>query len=667
MRSSSAWRDPLDAASPQAVAGASARRGNRRRLLVFGAVFVVLVAAGQLWNWSRPAQYKASTRLQVQLPASAAAASNALAAETGLGVQVQSIVSTPMLQQLARRLAAAGQPVAGGEGDAVGTLRRLISAQRVADTEVLELRAAGTERALLAPALNELVATYRDQLLADFERDSTQQLAGLRGELARIEKNAAERRAQLERFRGRSGLVSTEREDAEAVARSRGLSTALNNALEKQAAADAKLSALKQAAAGGPAVRSKDDPTLSALETRASQLREEVREMERSFTPDFMAMDPRAKALRTRLAEMERQIATQRSAGQAAVLAGAQEDAAAAQAAVERLRVQLAQQGAGMKTFQAGFTQARLLEDDLAQVEKARREQLERLARLEAAERNRAPRIRVLEAAAEPSEPYAPAYWRDGALVVGAAFALGLVAMAFVELFNRPPPAVAPAPSTTVVLPHWNAAPGLAAAPAAALPGAAVPVERLAGPSAPPPRELEQAEAAALLAAAQGPTRIACAAALLGLGADELLALQAGDLDRAARRLQVGGSAPRRVPVPDWLADEVTRAAAAGDGPLLRDAAGRPLDASQLRVDVTCAAVDAGLPHPADVTPALLRHTCIAWLVGQGLRFAELPALVGPVDLDTVTALAGRVSPTVRRGAAEIEPMMPALRLAPPA
>ncbi|NRF69315.1 hypothetical protein HLB44_20155 [Aquincola sp. S2] len=657
------------------MAQARAQRGNRRRMLVFGVVFACGLLIGQAWNLMRPAQYQTFTRVQVLLAAMMAASAAASSTnESGLGVQVQAIASAPLLQQLVRRLAAAGHALPAAEDDPVAALRRMIVARRVGDTEVIELRASGTTPAILAPALNELVALYRDHLLSGFDHESKRQLAGLRSELARLEKSAGERRVQLEHFRGRSGIVSTEREDAEAVARSRGLSTALNNALEKQAATEARLTALKQAAAGGATVRAKDDPTLAAQESRASQLREEVREMERSFTPEFMAMDPRARALRARLAEMERQITQQRAASQAAMLAAAQEDAAGAQAAVERLRDQLQQQRTGLRSFSTGFAQSKLLEDDLAQIERARREVLERLARLEAAERSRAPRLNVLEAAATPTQPFAPQYLRDGALAVAAAFVAGLLAMGFIELFNRPPATAAAPATTTLVLPTWPAPGPAGGAPPTLLVHGAPPTLPAGAPEPQPPalprpmpRELQQDEAAALLAAAQGGTRLACAAGLLGLTADETVALRCSDLDRDRGALAVGGTSARRVLLPPWLADELAAGAGPADQPLLRDAAGQALDAEQLRVSVTCAAVDAGLVQPADVTPAVLRHTCIAWLIGQGLRFAELSALVGRVDIDTVSGLAGRVSQALRRRADEIEPLMPALRLAPPA
>jgi polysaccharide biosynthesis transport protein len=46
------------------------------------------------------------------------------------------------------------------------------------------------------------------------------------------------------------------------------------------------------AAAGKAAVRSRDDPTLANFEQRASQIREELRDLERGFTPDSLFYQP---------------------------------------------------------------------------------------------------------------------------------------------------------------------------------------------------------------------------------------------------------------------------------------------------------------------------------------------------------------------------------------
>ena len=668
----------------------AARRGNRRRLAVFGGVFAVCLVAGQAWNFLRADVYRASSRLKIVLPdaggASAAVGSGAGvagAAATAQATQLQTLTGRPLLAKLAAAMAATGQGLPTTVGDPAAHLQSMLQVLPVAGTDVLQVEATGPMPAQLAALLNSLPQVAMDEMAAYQAQAADTQVEGARTELQRLERLAGDRRAQLERFRSTAG-IQADRDENEAVARNKGLNAALNTAIEREAAAEARLRTLSE---GGTSARSgqgaRDDATLTGMEGRASQAREELRDMERLYTPDFMAMDPRARALRARLAELERQIADQRVAGQQLALTTAQQDLDTARATVERLRSALA---AGRPTLASAAVQigeAKTLEDDLAQVEKARRELLERVVRLEANPQRRVPTVTVMEAATVPTVPFLPDRWHDGLLVLAGSLGLALLAMGLVEVFNRPAASTMLPGTTTVVMPAaWGqtgpAGPAYAALPAGVGPGSDAPsaagLPALALPA--PPQVLRQEEAAALLSAAQGPTRWLVAGALMGLDTAELLALRATDIDSAAGRLTVRGAWARQLPVPGWLAASLPLAghavhtgdAAAADAaaaPLLRDASNQPLTEDDLRSMLACAALDAGLPQGADLQPGVLRNTCIDWLVGQGLRFSDLAALVGRLDPGQIAAFAGRAAEGPRRGVADVDPLMPAVRMPP--
>ena len=61
------------------------------------------------------------------------------------------------------------------------------------------------------------------------------------------------------------------------------------------------------------------------------------------------------------------------------------------------------------------------------------------------------------------------------------------------------------------------------------------------------------------------------------------------------------------------------------------------------------------------LTPGALRHTCIAHLVRQGLRFSDLDRVAGPLPADALAAYAELSPPGVRRSLAELQRFMPAL------
>lgn len=672
----------LEAATAQAGAAmGQARRGNRRRLAVFGGVALLAFAVGQAWNYARPDRYRASTLLQLSVPD---AGRPGQAASAAMVDTLPLITSRPVLQQVARAVAEAGVGLPASADEAASLLQQLLSARNENGGDVVRVEAVGETPALLAAALNALPEVLRHELTGRQQQAADGQLAAAKAELARLDAAAGQSRARLDSFRRDAG-VQSERDESEAVSRSRGLNTALNTAAEKEAAAEARLRALEDsAAAGRGVVQSRDNPTLAAIEARVSQTREELRDMERVYTPDFMAMDPRARALRARLAELERQAQQQRGESQQAALQAARDELATARANVARLKQDLAAGRPALQGVSTRFAQAKVLEDDLAQVDKTRRELLERVTRLEADQRRRVPTVTVLEPAVTPGAPFAPQHGTDTWRVLGGSLLLALVTMALVEVFNRPPPAPA-APTgghTTVVIPPlWGQPPGQPAQAALgvpqglgtmALPGTvpvATPVDA-AALAAPPRQPLSQPEVAAVLAAARGPVRHAAALALMGLSLAEMQALAASDVDLQAATLRVGGAHARVLPLPDWLgpsllAGGVPRADGAV-APLLADAAGQPLAEADLKAQLACAAVDAGLPGGASFDLGRLRDTCIDWLVGQGLRLSELSAWVGRIEVAEVAALAARAAERPRVDAQQVERLMPALTLPPP-
>ena len=655
--------------TPDLDGATATRRSNRRRLRVFLLVFLLVLVPGLVWNFMRPAEYMASARVQINPGRVAAPASGGEAArsEAELLTQAQKLTSRPLLEKVAGKLAGQGLELSGG--DAAVQLQRMIRVVPIAGTEVVEVQAVGARPQQLATALNVLLEAYRDEMKATFGSESGESLDKARNEVERLTKAVQERRARLEAFRSENGVLSPERDENEAVAQVKGLATALNAANEKAAQAEARLLALRETVANGRgASAAKDDPTLAAMENRAAMTREELREMDRVYTPEYMNLDPRARALKTRLIELERQIDVQRVASQQAAVAAAEQERASARATVERLQAQINAQKAGIQSFSSRFTQVKSQEDDLAQIEKASRDAMERYALLEASDRSRQPGLKLLESASVPRRPFRPDYLADAAIVLGLAFGLGLLAMWFVELFHRQPPAKAPAATTTVIVPPQWGLPQQGQG-GGVLPGAEPPVLSASAPAAlgvlpaqaPIPRELSQSEASALLAAA-GEARFMAALLLMGLTADEVTALRQQDLDAAAGALHIGGHARRTLAVPGAVLASAPAASADPAAPLLKDASGAALSTADIESMVACAALDAGLSAAATVTADALRHTCIAWLVRQGLRFSDLAGMVGRPSAEALAFYAELAPDGPKRGAAEVEWPMPALR-----
>ena len=654
---------------PNAWRGSDVHRANRRRLAVFLGVFVLVAVVGLLWCFLRPAEYRATSRLQVTpavavLPAESPASAGGEFNRPFL-TEVQSLTSRPLIEQVAARLRSAGHDLSHLGVDPVLALQATLTATPVTGTNVIEMAAVGPRPELPAALLIGISEAYREQAARNYKDTTSEATARAAEETTRLEATVAAKRRELEAFRVRHGIVSPEREENSVLAEMQGLAANTKDAHKRVAEAEGKLNALRAAAAEGKSVlRARDDPTLANLEQRASQARESLRALQRQFTPEYLALDPQARNLRTSLAELEDQIKLQREAGARNALAEAEAELASARAAEARLQGQIAEGRQKVGQFAARFGQYRSINDELKELEKTYQAALQRKALLEATERGRMPAIQVLEQAALPTDPWRPLYWRDAALVLGGSLLFALAAMWLVELFNRSEPQ----PSVVVTQPVFagtlghspQQAIGLAHARPEALTVGETPLLTQARAL---PRELTSDECSALLRAADRDTRRALALLLSGLSPQEAIALRWQDVDPATATLRiVDGTGARTVQLGAAAVRLFERRAGDDDLPVLPgSSSGGGATLESLTAQMLCAAHDAGLERVQDVDPAAVRHSYIAFLVRQGARFADLTRWVGPLDADLLSAYSALAPAGVRLDGASIQRDFPAL------
>jgi len=653
--------------------GAETRRANRRRLRVFLAVFLVTAAVGLTWDFMRPAEYRATARLQITppsmtLPSSVTTGTVRVETTPADGKQaflteVQTLSSRPIIERVAEQLRNAGHDLGKLGLDPVLGLQSVLTVNAVEGTQVVELAAVGAEPELPAALLVGISEVYREHVARAYQENATEAAASTDEEVARLQEAVAAKRRAVEEFRVRHSIVSPEREENSILAEMQGLAAAQKDANKRLTEAEGKVEALRAAAAQGKGVvRAKDNPTLAALEARASQIREELREMGRRYTPEYLDMDPQSRALRVRLAELEEQIKAQRAVGQSSALDEAEQELAAARESTRRLQQQIAAGKQQVGAFAARFSQYKSLQEELGQLEKAYQEALQRQVRLGATQRSRAPALQVLEQAVIPKEPWRPHYWRDAAIVLAGALALALGAMWLVELFNRP----APRPSVLVTQPVLAGT---------LLPGQSAPElirsaantqlamddhRRLAAPLA-LPRELTVDEAAALLRGADAEARCGTALLLSGLSTEEALALCWADVDSGGGMVRVGGAQPRQVPLAPGVLPLLGERPADGEARLLRGAEGSPLTAEALTAKLLVAAHDAGIEQAHEASPLALRHTFLAFLVRQGARFADITRVVGALDAEALSSYSQLAPPGARLEASAVQWTFPAL------
>jgi integrase len=169
-----------------------------------------------------------------------------------------------------------------------------------------------------------------------------------------------------------------------------------------------------------------------------------------------------------------------------------------------------------------------------------------------------------------------------------------------------------------------------------------------------------------LLAAASPEHLLVLVCLLCGIGPEEIGALRVEHLHtdaEGAHSLHIPGESPRVLPLVEPLAGLGAAVDPAAQAlPLIPAANGQPLKTDDIAAAVTSSAFDAGLDQPQSITPESLRHTYVAFLVRQGLKFGEMNRVVGKLSPDMLNALAPLAPHGERRPISDIERMMPAVR-----
>ena len=644
------------------------RQANRRRLFVFLGTLAATLVIGLGFTWLRPAEYRASARIEI-IPgtesttvtsASPAGPVEVPAAESPrpFFTEVQVLTSRPVLQAAIARVERDGERVFDGSADPVAAVQSHLQAIAVPNTNVVELVATGPRAVGLAPLLTAIIDIYRERLADAFRDSSAESTARAKEEVDKLNADLASKRRELDAFRLRHNIVSLERDENVILAQTRSLSASLGNANENVAKAEGKLRALESPTSGS-AVKAKDDPTLANLEQRASQLREQLNDFDRDFTPDYLAKDPRVVGLRSRLTELERQIMAQREIGRKNALADARDELASAQGTAARIQNQIASGQKELQQFTTRFNEYKSQQEQLNAIETAYQDASRRLAKHEATLRARTPTLNVLEVPATPREPWRPNYWRDTAVALAASLLLALLVMWLVELFNR----TEPPPSVVVLQGQVGGLAGDVAATPLGWQGArtdalGAPAPALLAAQPDLPRELGVDEVTALVNASDDNTRLAVLLLLSGISPEEMLRLRWSDIEVDKGRIHIQGESMRDVALPDGLRAYTTAHPPAPSSDLVFNASSR----DTIRAQLLCGAHDAGIESAVHVTPDCVRHTYIAFLVRQGIRFADLTAIVGHLPAEVLGAYSALSPRGARISLAEVNVAFP-LRL----
>ncbi|HKA45008.1 MAG TPA: hypothetical protein VKF40_23700 [Burkholderiales bacterium] len=624
------------------------------RIRVFVAVFALACIASLAFVFARPAVYAGSARLQVEMLPGSSQSGDGDNTAPNLLVAAQALTSNVVLDEVARQLG--GSPSLNADA-----LRGMLSAAPVEGTNVIDLHGEGGDRELLLRALRAWTEAWRRTETDAHAQSSTATLEDARTSVEQLKRDVAAKRQELEQFRKKFDIVSGERDENQSAARLRALNSAINEARNREVKAEAALNAMREnMAAGKPVAGAAERAVVADLERRASDLRDRMKDLEQEFTPHYLSFDPKYKAMKANLTRLEQQIEQERRGSAAQAVQAAEDELASSRQAQLRLQQEFTVRKRETQEFSTRFSEQTALVNELKRLEESYDGEKARLAALDAGRKRAGPKMTVLAVPSVPERPIRPDYWRDALIGIAGSCALGFAAVWFVEFFKRSGvPRLEPATQPII---HISYPPGITLD--RAVPVLASDAPRLIERIPQFPRELSGPEVYALWNAAGPDARVVVAGLLGGLSLEDLTALRHEDVDFDANSMRIpsvsGRSGALRDPLRRLL---IERRPATGSGAALSDRQGKPLSNADLEGLVACAACDAGLSNPVEVTSEALRHTYFAYLIRQGARLADIGEFIGHISPAAFRDY-GRLSPAGPGLPLEqIDPVFPALRV----
>jgi polysaccharide biosynthesis transport protein len=603
-----------------------------RRLRLFAAIFVLVLAGASIWNFSRPALYRAEAMMLIEVPQGIGYS----AGKEGSDAQNQAVQARLLLtdEVLGDTLTRIESQESGGLDLTLDGLRGMLNVIPTPGTNLVELSAVGSDPARLPVIVNAWADAYLARRQTQTASDVDTTLERIQQEYDRLDAEKRAKAKALDRYRMENGIDTMEEEGNQAPARLAAVTRELNVARTDQVKAEAKLRAFDEALTRGEqVVPLGDQASLQQLQTQATALRNELAVAKQRYTKMYLESEPVYKEMPKQLAELEAQIKDQVSKGQSYMRSTLIQDIERARRQTQDMERQIEGLRAEGSRFTTVFSRYQTLKKDLEEVDIQHRDITKRLMEIKAKAPQRYAQVKVVEPAVLPTTPFEPAYWRDFVYSIATAGLAALLAVLLYEFLTRRErheDEQLPVTGVRVYAPAPAGGPGLtAAASAAALPGREAAPEALpAGEVLSLPgsnrRELLPAEVRALSELADPATRQLIGLLLSGLTVRECVDLEPADIllnsaqirvppDRRTIPLSPALKAllAAHLPVPIWIGDP---AAGGVEGLLSR---------------IGLLAHDAGLAHPDEVNAAALRHTYICYLVRQGARLTEIERIVG--------------------------------------
>ena len=593
-----------------------------RRFIVFVVSFLLCLVISLGYVFSRSVMYQSSATLLTVAKTTIDQVSGDADIQH-VAIQKQVLLGTELLAETSRRLEMPGVKVAD--------IRRMLDVRGIEETNLVEMIAEGSDATVLPMLINTWIDVYLAARAAELTKLTGNTAQIIEDELSGLSEKINIKRTELGRFRQNHDISSVGREENEALARLNGLNESLNTASEEEVIAKSRLDSINKAISRGQAVVPHEDTrTLSLLEQRAQELREELDELDRRYTREYMELSPSLSVVPNKLAALESEIKKMRQSGQSIVLADAEQEYNAAQQTVRAIRNQLDEHRQIAAVFTTRFTEHDALQGDLEALELLYRETQDRLVQIETRYAGKYPQVDVIERAFSPSERIGPDYFLDALIAAIGSILFGLFCVWISEFLTRKEQ---PKPSVNLSGIHLYQGD----APPEVLNNLQHHKELTQQQQyvleKPTIREISSQEINVLLRTSNDKTKLVIALLMSGMTLEEISAIQENNVDLDNDQLMVVGSFPRAIPL-----SQTVKLLFADLGFSFANPLGVPLTGDELAALLACAVIDAGLHTADEMSADSFRHTYIIYLVKQGIRLSDLELALGyiaPTELSS--------------------------------
>lgn len=415
------YSDTLSAADRRSLPGDGRQTP---RLKTFSLTLIVALIAGFAYVLTLDPIYRSTASLLISAPVAIDRRSEDADVQQ-VAIQREILLSQPVLARTAEQVASAtGAPIRS-----VADIRALLSAEPVADTQLVELSAEGPDKAYLPELLNHWLRVYQDTRAEDVKNNVEQTSATIARELAQLAERVAGARNQLAAFREQHNIVSAEREENEALSRLRGLNRSLSRAMEDELKAKSQLDEAREAVdSGSGLIPASQVKYVRDLENRLNAQQSRLAVLERRYTRDYINLTPEFRRIAEDVTTLEEELRSINAGSSRRAVSEAQQEYDRARRMTQNLRDEFAARKAEARAVTAVFAEHEALVTDLEELEQLYRDTLTRQAQLETREFDRHAQVALVSPASESSRIW-PDYTLLIVAVVGSALLIAMFAV----------------------------------------------------------------------------------------------------------------------------------------------------------------------------------------------------------------------------------------------